>query len=136
MLAACKRWHNSKHLPDYTEQCSKHGASKACLEHEAYSALQALVLAQGLDALKVGIHVHLGTGVVQLAAHCAHEFGEALQVLLLGSSHICQQLLDALMHDLLCQHLLAVQEANELDVAQCSSPCLHVGAKVVRVTVQ
>ncbi len=97
----------------------------ADLEHEADPALQAHVLAEHGDALEVGIHVVLGIGVVQLAAHSAHQLGQALQVLLLGSRHISQQLLDALVHDLLGQHLLAVKVADELDVSQCPLPCLH-----------
>ena len=101
-------------------------AAQTCLQHEAYSALKAHVFAQHGDPLKVGIHIHLGPGVgIQLPPNGAHQLGQALQVLLLGRFHISQQLLNALVHDLLRQHLLAVKVADELDVTQCPLPCLN-----------
>ena len=49
-------------------------------------------LAHLLHAVKVGIHVLLDSldAVLKLAAHCAHEFAEALNVFLPGSGDLHQ----------------------------------------------
>ena len=45
---------------------------------------------------------------------------------LYGSSHLAEQLDDALVHDLLSQHLAHVELPDELDVAQHAAPRLQV----------
>ena len=40
-------------------------------------------------------------------------------------THICQQLLNALVHDALCEHLLTIEMPDELHVAQRTTPPLQ-----------
>mmetsp|Transcript_29269 Transcript_29269/g.75118 ORF Transcript_29269/g.75118 Transcript_29269/m.75118 type:complete len:350 (-) Transcript_29269:2205-3254(-) len=88
------------------------------------------MLAERLDAFEIDFHVRLALGVVDLAADGAHQLAQALNVLRRrrrARALPLEQLEDALVHDTLRQHLLLVQVADELDVAQHALARRQVG---------
>lgn len=76
-----------------------------------------------LEAFEVNIHV-FRTGVlafIQLPADGKEKLAERLNVFLFRTIHVGDELLDALVHNLLLEHLDTVELSNEAHKTETSS---------------
>mmetsp|Transcript_13156 Transcript_13156/g.35127 ORF Transcript_13156/g.35127 Transcript_13156/m.35127 type:complete len:282 (+) Transcript_13156:157-1002(+) len=88
-------------------------------EHEAQARRQPLVrLAQVVHANEVLVDVLARALVVDVLANGHEQLAQTLHLLLLGIGNVPEQLDEALVHDLLGEHALLVQLADEADVAK------------------
>src|SRR6266702_2984309 len=103
------------------------------LEHRHHACVDVFVLRQLSHTREVYVEVRSGFGYIKQTTHCGQELAHALDFLFLGVFRVCEEFLDALVHNTLRQHLQLEELANETDEAQSATSCLDRSRILVRV---